>query len=595
MTRLSVVRVAISALLVAALIAVAGPALAVERAPAGSVMAAPAGVVTIVDTLAGVDTATLFEMPGSGGQVIHESQFVGPQFALATRTQITEIGAFLRGGPFVVQIRPEKNGAPDPDVTLATIPGPDGNDSLHYSFEKVATDLVLPAGTYYALFAPAEPQGLGILLGLATIPFDYQGDRGLLGILRPNEWSANSVLSFAARVLGRPVDEPQSPACGATITSSVRLDADIATCLGDGLIVNAHGSIDIDLAGHTIYGSGVGTGVRVTYDPNHPATVIVRNGTIEGFNDGVAVNRADAVPGVPRPTVTFSDLRIVRNRRSAVVNPESAATTVIDSYIAKNEYAFNNTEPLGCLSLGLINVVHNWIILNDLGGTFGACTGAVVGAFVNNEIAYNTHGGVTFLELAGPSTITGNEFWYNGGDAVEFRTNCARSFAGNTIIGNPGVGLLLDGGPTPPGDCKVENNEIWGNSVGISMRIEGGSEPLTRTFEVTKNTITSNAVAGINVNSSAAPTLIAGNTLARNGWLSWLNPVRDEGGVPIHDGIHALGGGITISDNHSRENGGYGIAAFDNAADGGGNVAFRNGQPAECLGVKCYTPPPSEW
>ena len=80
-------------------------------------------------------------------------------------------------------------------------------------------------------------------------------------------------------------------ACGDVVVSDTRLSADdpIATgrCMGDGLSVRAPSgatSIVLDLAGHSILGSGVGVGVRVVRGGSDGAVVVG-----DGRSDGVAV------------------------------------------------------------------------------------------------------------------------------------------------------------------------------------------------------------------------------------------------------------------------------------------------------------------
>src|SRR3954468_24345129 len=76
------------------------------------------------------------------------------------------------------------------------------------------------------------------------------------------------------------------PACGATITSSTRLRADVVNCPGDGLVIGADG-ITLDLGRSTL--SGAGTAIVLA---GHRG-VIITGGTIRGFATGVALDNAD--------------------------------------------------------------------------------------------------------------------------------------------------------------------------------------------------------------------------------------------------------------------------------------------------------------
>jgi hypothetical protein len=172
-------------------------------------------VTSLIDSLAGLDTATSFSVFGSGGQSIGTSQLVGPRLTLSQRTLVTNIGAYVMncsaiiGGqplcpdrkPFVVQIRPALDGVPHPDVVLATFELSDDGDPLLVSFESASMNLMLPAGTYFALFSPQQPQDSGFLMNSAQDPFEYRSDLVPLGVVA--ESGTYVVENYAAvRILG---------------------------------------------------------------------------------------------------------------------------------------------------------------------------------------------------------------------------------------------------------------------------------------------------------------------------------------------------------------------------------------------------------
>ena len=188
-------------------------------APSGGLLGTPAVgnpfIAPLIDSLAGVNTATSFSVFGSGGLSIATSQLVGPRFTLSRRTLITGIGAYVSncgtiiGGqpdcpdrkPFVVQIHPDADGVPDPEVVLAAFDLSDDGDPLLVSFESASMHLMLPAGTYFALFAPGQPQDSGFLLDSAQVPLVYRSDLIPLGVVVENGPSV--VEAFAAvRILG---------------------------------------------------------------------------------------------------------------------------------------------------------------------------------------------------------------------------------------------------------------------------------------------------------------------------------------------------------------------------------------------------------
>jgi hypothetical protein len=165
---------------------------------------------TIVDTL-GPATPTTKLGGGGGGMTISAFQSVGPQFTLTQRTVITEIGGFIADGgtagtqPVVVQVRPSVNGQPDASTVLATFELSSDNDRFTWSYESVAPNLTLGAGSYFALFA--EPEGSSadhFLVGYAFSPFDYRAGSPTLGALcSGTPCQISSGFPAAVRILGR--------------------------------------------------------------------------------------------------------------------------------------------------------------------------------------------------------------------------------------------------------------------------------------------------------------------------------------------------------------------------------------------------------
>lgn len=95
---------------------------------------------------------------------------------------------------------------------------------------------------------------------------------------------AAAAASTAAAVLagGSALGSPVG--CGAVLTHDTTLTGDLTGCAGDGLIIGASG-ITVDLAGHTISGSGAAgsVGIRdVGLD-----RVKISNGNVSGFGVGI--------------------------------------------------------------------------------------------------------------------------------------------------------------------------------------------------------------------------------------------------------------------------------------------------------------------
>lgn len=97
------------------------------------------------------------------------------------------------------------------------------------------------------------------------------------------------VIRFAAPPSGEPPAPPAAPTpaavtCGQVLSESTLLTEDLTDCTGDGIVIGAS-RIIVDLGGHTIDGTGLGTGVvNDGFD-----TVTVTNGTVQDFDTGVQV------------------------------------------------------------------------------------------------------------------------------------------------------------------------------------------------------------------------------------------------------------------------------------------------------------------
>ena len=75
----------------------------------------------------------------------------------------------------------------------------------------------------------------------------------------------------------------RNPRCGRVIKKDTTLNANLVNCVGDGLVIGA-GAITVNLNGHKIDGTGIGTGINNSAGHNG---VMIKNGSIEGFTTGV--------------------------------------------------------------------------------------------------------------------------------------------------------------------------------------------------------------------------------------------------------------------------------------------------------------------
>jgi hypothetical protein len=172
---------------------------------------------------------------------------VGPEIILTQPTTITEIGGFLnncgsidRGSPqcpgtlpFTVQIRRSTNGIPDPATVLASFALSHDDDPLVVSYESVAPNLTLEAGSYFALFA-SQGSDAGFLLDNAIDPFNYQAGATTFGFFNPGTGTSSAGAGQGAvRVLGAP----------ASLQGALEvLMADVRTLVSEGELTQGQGN-----------------------------------------------------------------------------------------------------------------------------------------------------------------------------------------------------------------------------------------------------------------------------------------------------------------------------------------------------------------
>ena len=164
-------------------------------------------VVAIVDGLGEATTETTFGAPW--GHDISDQQQGGPLFILEGPTRISEIGAFIYGAPLKIElcraVRESDELLPDRSNVLATFALPVSAAPGTATYAAVDPGLVLPAGSYYAVFAPLAG-GVGSLLGGAFSPVEYRAGSLMVWLSS----GARPTTQYAAvRILGRSLARPE--------------------------------------------------------------------------------------------------------------------------------------------------------------------------------------------------------------------------------------------------------------------------------------------------------------------------------------------------------------------------------------------------
>jgi hypothetical protein len=263
------------------------------------------------------------------------------------------------------------------------------------------------------------------------------GGRFLLGLLM-----------LVQLVAGLPAEGRPEVNCGDTITEDTTLDQDLACPLGtESAIAIGASNITLDLGGHTLSGHAPGIGVlSVGYDG-----IIIRNGTIDGFNDGVFVIDAQGV--------TVEKL-MVRNLEISDPDHFIAGVKFQDSQDAVvRDVLF---EFLVVAHKGAVDVYSSEVTVHDIEVRGG---GAGVG--------FSFAGACDPVNAPNTGTVTNSRFSdiYVAGFFVACTSNLR--IEGNDISTAPGVGVGIQGDAPFPGavtGLTITGNSIHDTMIGIEFR-----------------------------------------------------------------------------------------------------------------------------
>ena len=321
--------------------------------------------------------------------------------------------------------------------------------------------------------------------------------------------------------------------CGDTITQDTTLDSDL-TCNSDALTVAGQG-VTLDLGGHTIAGAGGSTGVTTGVIMSERTTVA--NGTISGFVQGVWSDGADGV------RITAATLE----RNGVAVRCDYAAgCSVTDSTVRWNRGGISMRAPDGGESVRSF-VTGNRVYDNQVGISLVEYLVSVA----DNKVERN---GVGVWLSNARVTMSHNLIAQNSGDGVWVTFMSRAMISANRIERNGGNGIYLEGdfffgGSTA---ATVQANTVRRNDADgiLAMNAVRGNA-----FVIERNRTDRNGDDGIDV---------------------------DVGSEPEFTDLNAVVGG-----NRANFNGDLGIEADLGTTDGGGNRAKHNGNPAQCVGVRC--------
>jgi sulfur transfer complex TusBCD TusB component (DsrH family) len=239
--------------------------------------------------------------------------------------------------------------------------------------------------------------------------------------------------------------------CGANLTQSVRLAADVVCAGGNGITLAADG-VELNLNGHRLISSveGAGLGVYVT-----AADVTVRNGSIVGWNTAVTTQEASTDDGAPPQfTGTLRDVRI--DRADVGVDVYGGGRITVRDSVVRNTYR-GVTATFG----GQVRVESSTLERNTTGAwSFGLDGGSLV--IRDSLIRNNSFAGVSCSQDGGydvdGSTLQRNgyglEVFECNGQVTNSRFVWNRQHVGGYLVPRDRIDLICnsytsDGSPVP--------------------------------------------------------------------------------------------------------------------------------------------------
>jgi parallel beta-helix repeat protein len=312
--------------------------------------------------------------------------------------------------------------------------------------------------------------------------------------------------------------------CGDVITQDTTLDSDLIDCPGDGVVIGASG-ITLDLAGHTIDGTGQGAGGHGVRNAGADNVAVV-NGRIQQFQFGVSIVLSD------ENLLTSLDLA---DSGSGVYLEEASLTRVLGNDIR------SSGAGVTLFREGNFNVIRG----NSLSGNG---TAVFVAGFSPSERPEHTD-------------IADNDVFGNS-TGIFMGISLDTEVSGNRVVDNVEDGIVEVAGGS---QSLIEGNVSSRN--GFSGIAVFNSDSTV----VTGNRTWDNGGDGVLVGSSARRATVRDNFSKGNG----------------DDGIDVDAAGITVARNKANVNVDLGIEAVPGVIDGGGNKAHGNGNPAQCINVSC--------
>jgi parallel beta-helix repeat protein len=365
--------------------------------------------------------------------------------------------------------------------------------------------------------------------------------------------------------------------CGDVIKQDTTLDSDLVDCPKAGIVIGAD-NVRLNLAGHTIDGRGIHEG-ELDEDPvgfgidnraGH-AGLDVRDGTVQQFYHGVELSSVSD-NRIHDLVLAYDDLGIGmsgngnRIDRNTIVDGWDGMSLGGDANLIERNALIRNQNGIS-LSVGTGNLLtRNSISGADQSG--GGVTGIGLYFADGNRIERNSVSGQKLTN-------------YFNTKGISLLASSHNAIKENDLFDN-GFGIVLGCyGPEGSTDNLIEKNSASRNTTdGIAIsnglgagycKLGGGGIERSGDNILVDNVVYDNAKDGLYVDIYETGNVLTRNAASGNG----------DDGIDVDEPIG------TISQSRAEGNGDWGIEAVSGTTDGGGNRAFGNGNPLECLNVTC--------
>jgi hypothetical protein len=366
--------------------------------------------------------------------------------------------------------------------------------------------------------------------------------------------------------------------CGDVITTDTVLDSDLVGCPADGIVIEGP-NVTLDLNGHTISGSGRSGNDRGVYAVASDG-VVIENGVIEKFGYGVYLYGVDGatVRGMTlrddgsglwlygQPTGNLiedndiSDYGAGLNGGWGVAVEEGFSTGDQKLRPSGNRIERNTVEAQGYYSAGIAVFAVDANVIADNELSLGGLGIELAGYFDAEPSDRNSTEG---------NVVSGNTISAPGGSAQE-GIDLVLGANNNFVSGNRVAGFYEGIWNPSYADANLIAHNFVSHSQDVGIRV--GYPPYdVHRIRVVHNRTSANVVDGIRIEAGAYDSVVERNRAIANG----------------DDGIDVDEVGTEVTANWARMNGDWGIEAVPGVIDGGRNFAWGNGQPEQCLNVRC--------